>query len=225
MILKGKHAVFLGDSITEGVGVADPQNCYHQVLGKKAGLASVYVNGIGGTRIAHQREASWYPRHDLNMCARAYDLPRDADLIVVYGGTNDYIHGDAPIGTYDDTTPATFIGAVNFLMQYLTENYKNARVVFLTPARFLWEGTSSDVPSKNPDKRDNALPLPAYVEIIEACGKKHGIPVLNLYKTLPIDPMDEKQRNEFTADGLHFNDKGHAILADLLLAFLGTLDD
>ena len=56
MEIKGKIIDFLGDSITEGVGVADIENCrYDNVLRREYGLAATYNYGIGGPRIASER--------------------------------------------------------------------------------------------------------------------------------------------------------------------------
>lgn len=219
MELKGKKVAFLGDSITEGAGVAKWKNCYHQRIGEKAGLAAVYVDAIGGTRIAHQSHASEYPRHDLALCGRMYNLPKDADLVIVFGGTNDYGHGDAPLGTPEDTTCDTFCGALDHMMRYLKDTYK--KVVFMAPARRDW----CDHPSGHAYKRGNAHVLSVYVDAIVACGKKYDIPVLNLFDALPIDPCIPEQRTAFTTDGLHLNDNGHAVLADTLLAFLEGLEE
>lgn len=57
MILKNKRVLFLGDSITEGVGVSSPEKCYVSVFGKMSG-AIVKNYGIGGTRIAKQTRKS-----------------------------------------------------------------------------------------------------------------------------------------------------------------------
>ena len=90
MELKGKVIDFLGDSITEGVGVSDRKNNrYDNVLKRECGLKETYNYGVGGSRIAHQRTPSAKPRHDLCFCGRAYDLNKTADVIVVYGGIND----------------------------------------------------------------------------------------------------------------------------------------
>ena len=59
MNLKGIKANFLGDSITEGHGVADTEhNIYWQRLGEACGLAEYRGYGIGGTRIAVQHTES-----------------------------------------------------------------------------------------------------------------------------------------------------------------------
>ncbi len=225
MILEGKTMDFLGDSITEGVGVSDiPNNRYDNVLKRKCNLKGVHNYGIGGTRIAHQRKPSEKPRHDLCFCGRAYDLNPEADVIVVYGGVNDFFHGDAPIGTPKDSTPATFYGAVEFLMNLLQTTYQDKRIVFLTPAHCCKDDVTDKKPSPRGTKGPDAMPLVDYVNIIVEKGEQHGIPVLNLYENLGIDPNNQADSEAYTIDGLHFNDAGHAILADCLIQFLENLD-
>ena len=221
MILEGKIIDFLGDSITEGVGVTDrANNRFDKRIERECGLKATYNYGIGGTRLAYQHKASTEkPRWDLYFCGRAYDLNKSADVIVVFGGTNDYGHGDAPFGTLEDTDPMTYCGAVYWLMNFLKTNYPNAQIVFMTPARRKGDLAKS----KNPKKYSDCQPLVEYCKVIEEQGAKFGIPVLNLYENLPIDPNDEEQRNRYTIDGLHFNDEGHALIAEQLIKFLKAL--
>lgn len=223
MELKGKIIDFLGDSITEGVGVTDIENCrYDNRLRKTYGLEKNYNYGIGGTRLAHQSKPSEKPRHDLCFCGRAYDLNEDADIIVVYGGVNDYIHGDAYFGTMEDKTPETFCGAVYFLMDLLKTKYAGATVVFMTPAHCNYKEVSDSAPSVRPVKRD-ARPLIEYVNAIKARGEELGVPVLDLFENLGLDPNNEEQKARYTTDGLHFNDDGHAYIAAALGKFLTEL--
>jgi lysophospholipase L1-like esterase len=223
MELKGKIIDFLGDSITEGVGVYDPKNRYDNVAHRRLELAAHYNYGIGGTRLAHQSAPSEIPRYDLCFCGRAYMLEKSADLIVVYGGVNDYIHGDAYFGKMEDRTPATFCGAVYFLMNFLKTNYEGKQIVFMTPAHMHFKGISDKCLSGRPMKKPDAQPLAAYVEVIKARGEELGIPVLDLFEKLPIDPNNESDREKYTVDGLHFNDIGHEILANTLCDFLESL--
>ena len=224
MELKGKIIDFLGDSITEGVGVTDRvNNRYDKVLKKDCGLAVIYNYGIGGTRLAHQRTPSAKPRHDLCFCGRAYDLNETADIIVVYGGVNDYIHGDAPFGKIGDTTPATFCGGVYFLMNLLRTLYPGKTVVFMTPARLCYDDNDGAKPSNRSIKQPDAKPLLTYIEVIEKTAAQFGIPVLNLYEKLGIDPNNPEDKELYTVDGLHFNDAGHHILAARLQEFLESL--
>lgn len=223
MELKGKTLNFLGDSITEGVGVTDQNNRYDNVAHRRLGLAAHYNYGIGGTRLAHQSAPSETPRYDLCFCGRAYLLEKSADLIVVYGGVNDYIHGDAYFGKMEDRTPETFCGAVYFLMNFLKTNYEGKKIVFMTPAHMHFKGISDKCLTGRPMKKPDAQPLSAYVEVIKARGEELGIPVLGLFEKLPIDPNNESDREKYTVDGLHFNDDGHEILANTLCDFLESL--
>ena len=223
MILEGKTVAFLGDSITEGAGVTDIANCrYDNRLAKEFGFKKVYNYGIGGTRIAHQTKPSEKPRYDLCFCGRAYNISKDAELIVVYGGVNDYIHGDAPFGNWEDDTPCSFLGGVTFLMNLLKSEYPNAKVVFMTPAHCDFKGTSDSEPSPRPIKTD-ARPLIEYVEGIKAKGEQLEIPVLDLFENLGLDPNNEEIKEKYTVDGLHYNDEGHAYIAAALGRFLRDL--
>lgn len=224
MELKGKVVDFLGDSLTEGVGVTDRENNrYDRVILRECGLKAANNYGIGGTRLAHQRQPSDKPRYDLCFCGRAYDLDPTADVIVVFGGVNDFIHGDAPFGSEEDKTPVTFCGGVEFLMTLLQETYPDAAIVFMTPARMRFFELCDTQASQRPGKLADAKPLAAYVDVIKAAGKRHNIPVLDLYTKLPIDPKVEEDEKRYTVDGLHLNDAGHAVLAQCLIDFLEQL--
>ena len=225
MNIKGFKVNFLGDSITEGVGVSDiPNNRYNNRLKVLCELSAVNNYGVSGTRIAHQQRASETPRFDLCFCGRVYNMDTTADMVIVYGGVNDYIHGDAPFGQIGDTTPATFCGGVYFLMNYLKENYADKTIVFMTPARmFLRHEVDDRLPSTHARKWVEGKELQAYVDVILETGKKFDIPVLDLYRTLGLDPHDEEVFEKYTVDGLHFNDAGHGVLAQRLKEFIEEL--
>ena len=219
MELKGKIANFLGDSITEGCGVNDAANRYDRRIEKECGLAAANNYGIGGTRIAYRTTPSW-PKFDQCFCGRMFGMDKRADLIVVFGGTNDYGHGDAAIGGEEDGGPATFFGALNFMMTWLKVEYPKATIVFMTPCR-RWGDENISGEREKSDR--NARPLLSYVDAMIKAGKKNSVPVLDLYHNLGIDPNDEEQRKKYTADGLHLNDEGHRVLAEKLIEFLKAL--
>lgn len=221
MELKGKTINFLGDSITEGAGIEDHLECrYDNVMLKKYGLKEVHNYGIGGTRLAYQTKISAdCPQFDLYFCGRVWQMNPNTDIIVVYGGVNDYLHGDAPFGTEEDTTPATFCGAVNYLMKFFHDNYADKTVVFMTPAHCCVNGEWPDAqPSAG-----NSRPLSDYVDVIAKAAEKNHYPCLNLYKNPPFNPNLEEDRLKYTVDGLHPNAAGHAVLADVLADFIKSL--
>ena len=224
MKLEGLTVNFLGDSITEGTGVINiPENRYDNRLKRMYNLRAANNYGIGGTRLAHQEKPSDKPRYDLCFCGRAYNMDPGADLIVVYGGVNDYIHGDAYFGKMEDRTPETFCGAVYYLMELIKTLYPGTPVVFMTPAHCHFRGVSDSEISPRPIKKPDAKPLIEYVRVIKERGEELGIPVLDMFENLGIDPNNEEDKALYTEDGLHFNDYGHAYIARALGDFLTKL--
>ena len=225
MNIKGFKINFLGDSITEGVGVSDIENCrYNNRLARMCELASFNNYAVSGSRLAHQTYPSAKPHYDLCFCGRAEGMDTTADMVIVYGGVNDYIHGDAPFGEIGDTIPTTFCGGVYFLMNYLREVYGNKPIVFMTPARcFLRHEVDDLFPSVHAAKRVEGKPLIEYVNVIIETAKQFGINVLDLYKNIGIDPHVPEQFEKYTMDGLHFNDQGHAVIAEKLKEFIEAL--
>ena len=224
MKLEGLTVNFLGDSITEGTGVINiAENRYDNRLKRMYNLGATNNYGIGGTRLAHQEKPSDKPRYDLCFCGRAYNMDPTADLIVVYGGVNDYIHGDAYFGKMEDRTPETFCGAVYYLMELIKTLYPGTPVVFMTPAHCHFRGVSDREISPRPVKKPDAKPLAEYVRVIKERGKELEIPVLDLFDNLGIDPNNEEEMTRYTEDGLHFNDDGHAFIARALGDFLTKL--
>ena len=224
MNIQGFKVNFLGDSITEGVGVADQANRYDNRLAVMCQLSKVNNYSISGTRLAHQIHPSEKPRYDLCFCGRAYDMDETADMVVVYGGVNDYIHGDAPFGSMGDTTPATFCGGVYFLMCFLRETYGDKPIIFMTPARsFLRKEVDDRYVSTHAKKLPGGKPLIDYVDVILETAKQFNVSVLDLYRDLGIDPHDPAQFEAYTVDGLHFNDAGHEVIAQRLKEFIEAL--
>ncbi len=211
MKLEGIKANFLGDSITAGVGVPDVKYAYLNVLKDRYGLAVARNYGISGTRIARQQTPYSNPSFDRDFCSRVDEMDPDADLVVVFGGTNDFGHGDAPFGTPDDRTVDTFCGACHVLMRSLVEKFPAATVVFMTPLHRAVE--------QNPAKPC----LAAYVHAIKETAEVYGIPVFDLYANAGINPQIPAQRELYAADGLHPTVAGAARIAERLGNFLLSL--
>ncbi len=136
MEVKGLTVNFLGDSITEGVGVSAPERLYHALLKEELQLKEARNYGIRGTRFALQKGTPERPKDDymdVNSFSERFASMDDADLVVVFGGTNDYGHGDAPLGSFSDRTPDTFYGACHYLFSGLIKKYLGKPIVIMTP--------------------------------------------------------------------------------------------
>ncbi len=220
MKLEGLTINFLGDSITQGVGASCADTIYHAVLKREVNLKEARNYGIGGTRFARQHSVSENTDDrfiDENyFCARFQNM-EDADAVVVFGGTNDYGHGDAPIGDFSDRTPDTFYGACHYLFKGLIKKYFGKPIVVITPLHRCDETKVGD------NKVDERAILKTYVDIIREVAEYYSLPVLDLYKESMMQPEIEEIKEKYMPDGLHPSDDGYAVIAYKLKNFLERL--
>ncbi len=217
MDLKNKKILFLGDSITEGVGASSADTNYVSVFGKISG-ADVTNYGLGGTRIARQTGKSVWEQCDRDFLERADEMEPNADIVVVFGGTNDFGHGDAKIGDFSSRNVYTFYGAMHCLCEKLINKYPDAVIVFMTPLHRVTE---------NDEMKEigipNEVPLSGYVSIIKEVAGYYGLPVLDLFNMSGIQPSVEIIKQKYMPDGLHPSDKGARRIAERLYGFLSAL--
>ena len=217
MDIRNKKILFLGDSITEGYGPQDMGNVYWKRLERGEGCISVGY-GISGTRIARQQKPSADPREDQYFRSRVADMDGDADVVVVFGGTNDYGHGDAAMGCFDDRTDDTFYGALHNLYSDLIAKYPAAQLVVMTPLHRVGENKAYN------DFGVRCVGcLEDYVDVIMEVAGYYGIPVLDLHRVSGLQPEVQTLRERYMPDGLHPNDAGHALIYNRLKGFLETL--
>jgi len=216
MKLKGSVVNVLGDSITEAVGASCEANGYVEVLRREYELKAVNNYGIRGSRIARQHFMTAEP-HERWFASRIEEMDPNADAVVVFGGTNDYGHGDAKLGTFADRTVDTFYGACHVLMQGLLEKYVGKPIVIMTPLHRDEEDDPHD------ERKIEVHPLRVYRDILMEVAVYYALPVLDLYATSGIQPQNPVCRERLCPDGLHPSDEGHAIIARRLGEFLKML--
>ncbi len=221
MKLEGKKMNFLGDSITQAHGVETADEAYWALLKNSCKLAEARCYGLGGTRIARQSEqgSKWGMEHwNLDFCQRFVEMDDDADVVVVFGGTNDYGHGDAPMGNMSDREPNTFYGACHYLFEGLINKYPHADIVVMTPLHRMNE--ENDINEMGIAKNTH---LCDYVEVIKEVAEYYALPVLDLWSVSGIQPNVESNRLALAPDGLHPNVAGHRRIASRLEGFLKAL--
>ena len=217
MELKNKKILFLGDSITEGVGASSTEKCYVSVFGKLSG-AEVKNYGIGGTRIAKQSKISLSEESDRDFMSRVDEMDSEADVVVVFGGTNDFGHGDSTIGDFSSRDECTFYGALHILCTSLINKYPKADIIFMTPLHRV----SEDDEVNEIGLKHEAL-LSGYVDIIKEVAGYYSLPVLDLFNTSGIQPKVDIIREMYMPDGLHPSDAGAEKIAKRLYNFLLSL--
>ncbi len=219
MQLKGLKINFLGDSITQGSGASRLGLCYVAQVAEISG-AICRNYGIGGTRIAAQKVSSSCAYHDLDFCYRYRFMSKDADVVAVFGGTNDYGHGDAPVGSFEDRTPATFYGALHYLHSGIKEMYPKATIFVMLPLHR--EGEDNDM-GEYSRKGKVYGDLKTYIKAICEVAEYYNLPVLDLYNESGMYADTEENSKKHFDDGLHPNDLGHRIIAEMVVEFIEKL--
>lgn len=202
--------LFLGDSITAGAGLDTKEEAFASLVGKSAN-AEVVNYGVGGTRIARNSEPSKDASYDDDFLQRAENMDKNADFIFVFGGTNDYGHGDAPIGEISDETPYTFYGAMNLLVRYLEKIYGRDKTCFILPIH----RKNEDDLFGDGSKKIKSGTLTDYINAEIKVLNDDNIHYLDLREFFPIEKLDE-----LTIDGLHPNAKGHRLIAEKIVAYI-----
>jgi lysophospholipase L1-like esterase len=185
----------LGDSITYGDKLSDRTLAYPNVVAAKTGAVKLNNYGWNGSSMGGPHPDRFIDRYPT--------MDRDANLILVLGGTNDY--GDfnkagTPIGALGDLTPDTFYGSLNLLMCGLKQMYPDGEIVFMTPLRRVGYMR----------RNQNGYYLNQYAFAIQDMAAFWGVRVIDLLNEPELD-FSSKQ-SVYLVDGLHPNPTGHALL-------------
>ncbi|MDK1683464.1 SGNH/GDSL hydrolase family protein [Acinetobacter terrestris] len=192
---KGKKWLAIGDSITEAYKYY--AEGYQATVDRLLNFSQYYSRGYSGKTVV-----------EIN--ALKADWEKDANLITVYAGVNDYLfqRPKGAVGVYDNTTT---YGAMMELLNYLGTENPTASICVVLPAR-LWGYTTSG--TKQPDNMTNAgtssssgiTPLIDYVNILREAAREFGAPTLDLFTEYAFNKHNIAA---YTYDGLHPNRAGH----------------
>ena len=210
---------FLGDSITRGVGASAVENSYVMQVGEILGC-EVSNYGASGTRIAKQNSVSENPAWDEHFMLRAVQMD-DADLVFVFGGTNDYGHGDAMFGKVGDDCDGTFCGEFTGLLKYLIDKYGKEKLCYILPIpRYNQASIYGSAERKRGEvfKNCDLHTLAEYIAAEREILDSFGVDYMDLADRLP-EP-DTNGPSEFFTDGLHPNDAGHRVIAEAVAEYV-----
>jgi lysophospholipase L1-like esterase len=184
---------FLGDSLTAGVG-APPERGYAWQTAQRLGWPIAVVEGVPGSGFLAAGAGRPMPDRVAAVVAS------EPDVVVVAGGTNDSFQGYAPAD----------VGAA---AARLLEQLNAAR-----------PGTTLLVLGPFPTSLDAATASDPTSDAVRAAAEAAGADFLDardLVRTAVADP-DQWERY-ISADGLHPNELGYGVMADVLAAELRTL--
>lgn len=210
----GRSAVFVGDSITAGVGTTQT---YVPFLKEALGFGSVSAMGISGSCIS---SGSDYGNKNTPLINRYQTIP-SADLIQIFMGTNDYGHA-TPLGTPEDTQAGTFYGALNTIIPYLLATHKTSKIVFVTPLHRYAKSTGTSSKFEQ-DPNASGHTLNDYATALKQACAAHGVSVIDLYAESESDPRLDPQNTAYFPDGIHPNAAGHELIAEIMASHIREL--
>ena len=219
MELKGKKIYFLGDSITQGVGVEKSEKIFVNRIAAMTGAICKNF-GVSGTKIQNMIFQYEDMARNESFIQRVDRMEEGADVIVVFGGTNDWGEGDGELGVMENRDSHTFYGACHTLFLKLIEKYPEAEIVVLTPLHRRRE----TIPQADGLRHiDNNAILVDYVNILREVAEYYSLPVLDMWKCSKLQPAVDVLKGRYMPDALHPNDAGHEIMANRIIGFLKTL--
>lgn len=196
----------MGDSITEGSGTT---KSYSTFIAERAGI-NIRNYGVSNTAIARRNSS-----YTNDMSVRYVNMDDDADIVTVFGGTND--HGNnIPIGEWGDSTVDTLYGAMKILCEGLINKYMGKKIGFITPL-------PKYNTSNNTDYSYPSASFKPYIDCIKDVCARYSIPVLDLYTESGIAPSLASVRTAMIPDGLHPNAVGHEVISWKIQRFLERL--
>ena len=212
MQLEGKKIAFLSDSITKGIYLANLSDSYMEQLRHAVNWGAFVNHSVPGSRIGEYIGPD--PKRIKGSFLERYpQMPDGMDIVVIFGGSNDFGIGNAPMGTPADRDPYTFNGAVNLLMDGIKAKYPDATIIMVIPLHRRNENV--------PNEFSGAV-LEDYIQVLCRKATENGFLICDL-RTADGLQGDELYYSMLMDDGLHPLEEGHKIIADEFLKYLKAI--
>ena len=214
---KYKTMNILGDSITWGynpnTGEQIEKN-YSILLKERLNLKELRNYGINSSTLADNK-ISYEP-----MCNRYKNMDDNADIVAIFGGTNDYGREDfeVQLGKINDLGTATIYGALNNMCIGLKQKYPNSVIFFITPIQRAYIDRGCNFKYATNIKNRLKYSLEDVANAIKEVCKKNNILVFDLYNNCDINTIEDCI--EYIPDGLHPTEEYHKILANKIYDYI-----
>lgn len=215
---KAVTVVVFGDSTTaprEAVQVY--ADCLKRDLPKKGIQAEIINAGIGGNTTADAKG-----RFEKDV------LDRHPDIVVIQFGINDSTVDvwKKPPATQSRVKKDQYAKTLEHFVDTLR---KDCKVILMTPNPIRWTPTLRGIYGKPPYRPDDSdgfnVTLGPYADCVRAVAKNKKVPLVDVYAAFQAYGHVKGQSvDDLLLDGMHPNDKGHRLVADLLIKVLLKLD-
>ncbi len=203
----------LGDSLTTAANLDEDEQkkyAYPVILQEILGCKEIVNLGKGGSSVSR---AGHYA-----MVERFSDIPKDTDILIIFGGSNDCLfenkwqYGNIE---YDKRmNKETFCGDLDEMVSaikyvYREHNEENyVKFIYVNPPSTI---LNDGVYAMNPE---NMVQQKAFAEAINAIVPAYGFEVIDLYNNNILNSHDRDVNEQFVPDGIHMNPEGYRILAE-----------
>lgn len=220
-----KEIVFIGDSITEGVGgnmgPDEELISYVNYVDEALDFKHVLNHGKAG------RTVNYYGDELLSMDKNIDNLiSLDADIVVILIGVNDYLYYSQTkrFGALDTGSTAGYCGALQSFVDAVERNYPDKEYFFVTTYQLL--GTDGSTYTD----REVAPTFDEYMQVQRELASRYGYHVIDVYNSGFMSTQDAVTTSNLMPDGIHPNDAGYRMLgehiaADLLLYYESTMTE
>lgn len=192
-----KKIVIYGDSIST---VLHGEGGFEEYL-KKRFSAQVVNYAVSASGLALGT-----PDNTVCVLADEKNIPVDADLVIMWHGTNDWYWG-SPVGRLEDEDSGTFLGAVGEAVRRIRKAVPHAAFVWLTPIYRYEAPDQGSAPGNAYETRNKAgFTMTDYHRAIMEASVYHGFQVLDLRRECGIH---EFNHSLYLEDGVHPNRAGY----------------
>lgn len=214
---KYKTMNILGDSITWGYNPSTGEQIkknYSVLLKERLKLKELRNYGINSSTLADNK-ISYEP-----MCNRYKYMDNNADIVVIFGGTNDYGREDfeVKLGMINDLDTSTIYGALNNMCIGLKQKYPNSVIFFITPIQRAYIDRGCNFKYATNIKNSLEYSLQDVVNAIKEVCKMNNILVFDLYNNCDINTIEDCIK--YIPDGLHPTEEYHEILANKIYDYI-----
>lgn len=203
----------LGDSLTEGSNLDEEERAkyaYPVILKDLLGCKEVVNLGIGGSTVS--RAGSYA------MVDRWQDIPKDSDIIIVFGGSNDCLFENkwdyGELEYEHRMTDGTFCGDLDELVAGIEYVYRDhnldsfIKLLYINPPSTV---LNDAVYAIDPG---NMVQQQAFAEAINEIAPAYSFEVIDFYNNNILNSHDRDVNEQFVPDGIHGNAEGYRIMAE-----------
>ena len=203
----------LGDSLTEGSNLDEEERAkyaYPVILKDLLGCKEVVNLGIGGSTVS--RAGSYA------MVDRWQDIPKDSDIIIVFGGSNDCLFENkwdyGELEYEHRMTDGTFCGDLDELVAGIEYVYRDhnldsfIKLLYINPPSTV---LNDAVYAIDPG---NMVQQQAFAEAINEIAPAYSFEVIDFYNNNILNSHDRDINEQFMPDGIHGNAEGYRIMAE-----------